>query len=259
MTTDSFSTCDLDGKFAALAQEMIAAWATAPAPAGIRLPDTSRASLSEVGALTVVWGWTTRVVRTAEAVLLLHDAKLDVEGAPLVRSMLEHAIAIWWIADKRGVGYQALVRARARSMELLDRAQATGWQLADEAQQLLQAGISIETDDDTKAGDYLLNAQPRAVEYGLGSFHQAWLIETWTSHASLMSAQAYFTYDDAAQTTTRLRHHAEETGRSTLAAVCSTLHAAFTGYEQAVPNAFEGQLADWQAGFEQLADELAES
>jgi hypothetical protein len=188
--------------------------------------------------------------------MTLHRIGLDVEGAPLVRSMLEHTVAIWWLGDKRGDAYQALVRARARAMELFDMAQESGWQVADEAQSLLQAAISIETDQHTKAGDYLLHAQQRAVEYGLGSFHQAWLVESWTSHATLMSAQAYFTHDDTTGAT--VLHPVPESGhRRTLAAVCSTLHASLSGYEHLVPGAFDGMLAEWQSRFEQLGARLS--
>jgi hypothetical protein len=105
---------------------------------------------------------------------------------------------------------------------------------------------------DSVAGDYLLHAQQRAVEYQFGAFHQAWLVESWTSHATLMSAQAYFTMVDE-EATTELHPVPKDDQRRTLAAVTSALHAALTGYERVVPDAFAGRLADWHARFEELA------
>jgi hypothetical protein len=168
---------DLEQRFAAICNEMIAAWKAAPPPEKLELRDDSRASRSDGGAVAVIWGWTARVARTAEAVLRLHQDRFDVEAAPMVRTMLEHSVAIWWMSDKRGVAYQALVRARSSSMKLFEKAQNGGWELHSEMAQLLSEAISIETDADTMSGDYLLAAQRRADEYGFGATHQAWLID----------------------------------------------------------------------------------
>jgi hypothetical protein len=150
----------------------------------------------------VIWAWTNRVVRTAQAALVLHDGDFDVEASPLRRTLLEHAIAIHWLADKRGPAYQALARARSLNMQKLKSAQEAGWQLNEEQQRLLDEAIAIETDPDTLSEDTFLHAKQRAEAYGLGSIHQGWVIETWTSHRSLMSALPYYEHQEDSLDTT---------------------------------------------------------
>jgi hypothetical protein len=203
----------------------------------------------------VIWAWTNRVVRTAEAALTLHDAEFDVEASPLRRTLMEHAVAIHWLADKRGPAYQALVRARSLNMRNLERAQDAGWQLNAEQQQLLDEAIAIETDEDTLSEDNLIHAKQRAEAYGLGSVHQGWVIETWTSHPSLMSALPYYEHHDESLDTD-LYPFPKPMARAALMSVAVALHIALTGYERLVPDAFAGQLADWGARLEALAVRL---
>lgn len=245
---------EIDQRFASICREMIDAWKVAPAPDKRPLPDDSRLSRSEGGAIAVVWGWTACVARTAEAVLLLSKSGFDAETAPMVRSMLEHSVAIWWMVDKRGPAYQTLVRARSRSMQLFKDAQASGWRLDAEMARLLDNAISVETDPETVSGDYLVAARRRADEYGFGATHQAWLVETWMSHPTLMSAQPYFNHDEAGSTTLYLVP--KPTGRKTLAAVTSALHSALAGYAQVASDAFSDNLARWAAEFEAAGDAL---
>ena len=94
-----------DARFRGLTREMISAWqACLPSPK-VHIPDETRSAVSDAGAVAVIWGWTSRVARTAEAAILLHREGFNVEVAPLVRSMLEHAIALHWVVDKRGRAY----------------------------------------------------------------------------------------------------------------------------------------------------------
>ena len=90
---------DFEARFIDLIEDMTAAWREAPNPQQVVMPEMTRASLSDAGAIAVIWGWTARVMRMAESALLLHRAGFDTELAPLVRSMLEHAIALPWVAD----------------------------------------------------------------------------------------------------------------------------------------------------------------
>lgn len=140
---------------------MIATWKTAPAPAPVPIGDGSRAALSEIGAVEVMWGWTARVVRMAEAALLLERHGFDSEVSPIIRSMVEHAIALPWVLDHRGRAYQALARQRAHSMEIFKKVQTPGWPLTDEAAELLEKAITIETDEDTRSEDLNLATSHR--------------------------------------------------------------------------------------------------
>jgi len=75
---------------------------------------------------------------------------------------------------------------------LLRKAEGIGWQHSDEIQSLMSEMLAIETDERSKSADALLAARHRAEKYGHGSLYQAWLIESWSSHASPASAHPYY-------------------------------------------------------------------
>jgi hypothetical protein len=184
-----------DDLFRNLTRAMISAWQACPPRPKVHIPEETRAAVSDAGAVAVIWGWTARVVRMAEAALLLHGEGFNVEVAPLVRSMLEHAIALHWVVDKRGRAYQTLAREKADGWARFHAAQERGWTLEGEAAELLKQAVQIETDEDTFSENYLLKTLHRAQAYDLGALYQAWLVETWSTHATLHSAEAYFDVD----------------------------------------------------------------
>jgi hypothetical protein len=176
---------ELDKEFRALFADMAAGWRSAPEPEGVHLDEVNRAALAGVGVVAVIHGWMARLVRTGEAALLCDQHGYAEEASPLIRSMLEHAIGLWWLVDQRGDAFQALVRSRSNQMQKLDAAQEHGWSIGDEeAQRLLKEAIAVVTDEESKAADNLLAVAHQAREYGLSNFAQAWLLESWTSHAS---------------------------------------------------------------------------
>lgn len=62
---------------------------------------------SSVGEAMLAYGWWVRTVRTAEAVRLLHRSGLEHEAAPLVRTVIQHSVALIWLADERIDAYEA--------------------------------------------------------------------------------------------------------------------------------------------------------
>jgi len=149
----------------------------AVAVVGLRVQDYEldrHFGLADVEATAVVYGWMMRVIRNGEAALQLVDAGYGPEASPLIRSMIEHAIGLWWIVDQPGAAFQALTRARSETMRRLHAAQATGWVIGDdESQRLLQEAINIVTDEDTRAVDRLLHIAHQAAQYNLGRLYQA--------------------------------------------------------------------------------------
>jgi hypothetical protein len=133
-----------------------------------------------------------RVIRSGEAALLLEEAGHGEEASPLVRSMIEHAIGLSWLVDSRGDAVQALRRAHGYEMSRFERSQALGWSVDEQLQERLRQAVEVETDEHTRSLDRLLHVAEQAKEYGLGMLLQAWMVETWTSHASLTSARAYY-------------------------------------------------------------------
>lgn len=252
----------LDEQFRALFAEMARAWRSAPEPDGIFLAEVDRAGLADVGVVAIIHGWMARLVRTGEAALLCDEQGYGEEASPLIRSMLEHAIGLWWLVDQRGDAFQALARSRSNQMKRLADAQKSGWSVGDaEAQALLQAAISLETDEASKSANGLLAVAHQSKEYGLGAFFQAWLVESWTSHASLASAKAYYwkeaDQDDGLEAITLLRDP-QGGHREVAAAVALALHTALVAYDRLLAEQpLSTRLTEWQERFEQLGSGLA--
>jgi hypothetical protein len=237
-----------DEDLVALAGAMIAAWRIAPNPPPTALPDNTRTSRAHAGAVAVAWGWTARVVRMAEAALQLHRDGFDVEVAPILRSMLDHAIALCWVADQRGTAYQTLAREKADGWDRFQRAQAKGWTLEGEAAALLAAATTVETDPDTLTEDTMLKTFNRAQRYDLGELYQAWMIETWSTHATLISADPYADVDPSTSKGRLYRAVAPADGDVRVAgAVVTALHTALAVYETIDANAFPGRMSEWNA------------
>jgi hypothetical protein len=201
----------------------------------------------------VTWGWTARVLRMAEATLLLHREGFDTELAPLLRSMQEHAIALPWVADRRGRAYQALARQRAEGWSRFKAAQTDSWTLEGEAAVLLESAMAVQTDEDTDSEKTLLKTLHRAQTYGLEPLYQAWLLETWSTHATLMSAEPYFDVDpETLRGTLNRTGSFEPPGYRVIGSVAMAVHTALTNYEKIHEGAFRGRLHEWEITFEQI-------
>ncbi|MGJ9421239.1 hypothetical protein [Aeromicrobium sp. CF3.5] len=48
----------------------------------------------------IAHGWIMRVVRTCDAVMLMHRSELGTESWPLRRAALEHTIALRWVSQR---------------------------------------------------------------------------------------------------------------------------------------------------------------
>ncbi len=247
----------VEAKFIELVEEMVVVWKTAPKPRPVALPDLTRAIRSEAGAIAVIWGWTARVLRMAEAGLLLHREGFDVELAPLLRSMQEHAIALPWLVDRRGAAFQALARERANGWSRFKTAQTDAWTLEDEAALLLDAASVVETDTDTFAEDRHLHTFQRARTYGLAALYQAWLVETWSTHATMMSSEPYFSIDSNSQRARFRRIGSDAPPRfGNVGAIAIAVHTSLLSYESCQPGTFSGRLQEWESRFGFTMDSL---
>jgi hypothetical protein len=209
------------------------------------------ASASDLGAVAVVWGWTSRCVRLAEIALLLHRQGYGHETAPIMRSLLEHAIAIPWVVDKRGDAFQSLSRGRARQATALDRAQETGWSLSDEAAERLRQAMVDHTDAEATSEDVNLHVLQRALAYDLGTLYQAWLIENWETHACLLSAEPYFEIHGENRRATLLRVP-RQTPPMMPHRIIAALHQAYVGYATMQPDTLSPRLQEWDDRFTAL-------
>lgn len=130
-------------------------------------------------------------------------------------------------------------------MARFKKVQETGWRLNSELLELLDEAIEIETDEDTRSEDVFMHVSHRAKKYGLDALYQPWLVETWTSHATLRSATPYFDYDEDLSAS-HLYTDPKPTMEQPLRAICVGVLVAFAGYEQLNPDLFGERLADWE-------------
>lgn len=172
--------------------EMIERFREAPAPRPLPGAEVSREYYAKEESVAVMYGWTNRVMRTGQAVLRMDADGFATEASPLLRSMFEHVIALHWLKEQPNDAFQSLFRGWQKDLRTYRRAEAVGWNLNDETLALIDDILNVETDDSTQKVDYLLQTAHRAEKYGLGLLYRSWLIETWTSHATLSSAKPYY-------------------------------------------------------------------
>lgn len=251
---------DLEAAFITLFNDMAEAWRRAPGPEPVAIGDGDLRQRGEIGVVAVIHGWMARLVRTGEAALLCLSQGFGEECSPLVRSMMEHAIGLFWLVDRKGDAFQTLVRARSMQMQKLQKAQEDGWSVGDdEMQELLRAAITTETDESGKSDDHLLHLANQAKEYALGSLYQGWLVETWTSHPSYASASAYFVQgDDQQEPNYVLLPSRQGDQRPVAAAVVSAMHLALFAYNKLLSGEpLSGPLEGWLVRSGELAERLA--
>lgn len=229
-----------------------------PPPLKMDIKEVTRLSISNVDAVSVMHGWVTRVLRTGEATLQLKSAGFTTEVSPLVRSMIEHAIGLTWMADQRGVALQVLIRSESEHWKRVEKAQESGWKISGEdAQELLKNSIEMTTDEETRSFDFLGHVKHQAEKYELGALYQAWLIETSTSHASIISAEPYFKANVTTNNVALLRKP-KDMGEETEAAVVIALFFAINAYNQILEGTpLDSKISEWNSLLQSLASRLA--
>lgn len=148
--------------------------------------------------VAVAHAWFVRTIGTIRSVLLLEDARLGECAAPLIRSALEHAVAIAWV-DKGGTdALISLARGQRKWATDVQRAVAaadahesregrTGWP---EALRNLLSEI-VASDLPKSSLDGQLHHLQRFTAVEAFDLFVAWLSETGYSHATDASAQPY--------------------------------------------------------------------
>ncbi len=136
------------------------------------------------------------------------------------------------------------------------QAQEQGWDVGADAQDHIDEALAFQTEEASLSADTFLAVKHQARHYGQGPLYQAWLIETWSAHACLASAQAYLSSDGAGNVTLLSEPRPQHV--EVAAAVTSTLHTALTVYNRVLPGApLSAMLGAVHAEFEALAASLA--
>lgn len=130
--------------------------------------------------------WFVRTHETAHGAILLHENDLVSEAAPLRRSMLEHALNIYWLADSPDNGYDAVIKAHQFRSAWFAANLPAGWRIEPDAFQQI-ADLKVPNSPEQN----LLGFKALCERYGSPDLYEAWLAETSESHPSWLSGVPY--------------------------------------------------------------------
>lgn len=137
----------------------------------------------------VAYGWFMRCHRGIQAVLLLEEEGFQVEAAPIRRSVLEHIVALKWLAAQGSVVADILRRGASNDARKRKEAvQNAGWTSVD--LDLFDAVIQDGEDLD-RHQDHLLQFRARCDRFGTSGDMVQYLAETAQSHPGWQSASPY--------------------------------------------------------------------
>ena len=141
-------------------------------------------------------GWYLRCHRGALALVLLGDAGFAEEASPLRRSIIEHVVALQWLAREGDALIDTVARAHAdSSRRVRDAVQTAGW-TSISLEEADEAIASAAADDRDPANDYLQKFANRARRYSDPHTMVEYLAECGRSHPSYESAICYFDFSD---------------------------------------------------------------
>lgn len=174
----------VEREYRALLPRLLALYPTGGIPASqIRI----RSSYVEVG--PVAHGWFMRCRRGVEAVLMLEDAGFQIEAAPVRRSVLEHVVALKWLAGQGRVVADILRRgAAADAVKRKAAVQAANWTSVDVDlfDAVIKGGEGLD-----RQHDNLLAFKHRCDRFGTEHDWVTYLAETGQSHPGWESAAPY--------------------------------------------------------------------
>jgi hypothetical protein len=153
---------------------------------------TYRKKYRRVG--NVAHGWTKRCVRGAEAVMVLQGAGYAGEAAPLMRSVVEHSVALrWLVAEGDAILPTLKTNHKSGTERLLDAALALSKGLVDEKH---FRGVIESVEHDDHSGDYMQHFSNRVVKHGTLQDQIEYYGRMLTSHATFQSAIGYWDSSD---------------------------------------------------------------
>jgi hypothetical protein len=136
-------------------------------------------------------GWYLRCHRGVEGLLLLDGAGFSEEASPLRRSIIEHAVALRWLAAEGDGILDTVARGHAVSgQRTRDAIALAGWTSVD-LDEVDRAVASARADARDPADDNLLHFAQRVKRYGDGHTMPGYLTESARSHPSYESAICY--------------------------------------------------------------------
>ncbi|MDQ4043996.1 MAG: DUF5677 domain-containing protein [Chloroflexota bacterium] len=143
--------------------------------------------------------WAIRVVRTATAIAELHRLGLGEAASPMVRSVMEHAVSMLWLVERRDEAVKAIEYAHRRHQRLLrDSALGHGWDLSDLDGEMATAPLDLAM---VKPEEWprMKAFEQRMTDPTVRSWYPAYRVESGTSHASYLSGAVYVREDGGFQ------------------------------------------------------------
>jgi hypothetical protein len=141
-------------------------------------------------------GWYLRCHRGIEAILQLDQTGYAEEVAPLRRSVIEHVLALRWLAAEGNRILDTVARGHAADAQRRGEAvSAAGWTSIDLAQ-IEQVIAEIDPDSRDPGNDHLLTFAHRLAAYGDMHTRPGYLAECARTHPSYESAICYVRLTD---------------------------------------------------------------
>ncbi|MFW8744891.1 DUF5677 domain-containing protein, partial [Mesorhizobium japonicum] len=142
----------------------------------------------------IAHGWMKRCARGIEAVMLLQRSGYAGEAAPLMRSVVEHSVALrWLVAEGPDILPTLMTNHQGGTKRLLDAALALAKGIVDE-KHFRKVIESAEHDDHSR--DNLQHFAARVDRYGTLQDQIEYFGYMLTSHATFQSAIAYWDQSD---------------------------------------------------------------
>jgi hypothetical protein len=155
----------------------------------MRNPPAWRSGYGEVAYLA--HGWYLRCHRGVQAILLLDSARYAEEASPIRRSVIEHALALKWLAAEGNKILDTVARGHAFDAKNRgDAVSAAGWTSVDLAQ-IEKIIADIDPANRDAHDDHLLHFAQRLASYGDKHTRPLYLSEVARTHPSYESAVCY--------------------------------------------------------------------
>jgi hypothetical protein len=165
----------------------------APSSESLGLLDEDQSKVAVL--IGTAFGWTNKVLRSGLLALLAKKNGFAAECGPLVRACVEHSVSVHWLATDGVKALDVLFGSRTRSVQKLKDAQSVGWNFDSAEIQSYLSEFSLDTrTDEERANDFMSHFKEVAHKLGMGEEYQSWLISTFSSHATLSSANFYYGY-----------------------------------------------------------------
>lgn len=143
------------------------------------------------GVAHLAHGWYLRCHRGLQAVIRLDEAELSEEAAPIRRSVIEHVVALRWLAKEGDTILTTIAAGHSVGAKKVSAAvAAAGWRSVD-VESIDSAVASADAAVTDTANNYLLNFAQRAEKYSDAHTMPGYHAESSKSHACYESAMSY--------------------------------------------------------------------